>query len=47
MSSINAVQNRAYCYFLELGRYAPNAAINSDMGCVSSEHSQSMCIARK
>ena len=31
-SSISAVQNRACRYFLGLGRYVPNAAINGDMG---------------
>ena len=40
MSCINAVQNRACRYFLGLGRYAPNAAINDDMGRLSPEHSQ-------
>ena len=39
-SSISAVQNRACRYFLGLGRYAPNAAINGDMGWVSPEHRQ-------
>ena len=39
MSCINAVQNRACRYFLGLGRYAPNAAINGDMGWLSPEHS--------
>ena len=35
MSCINAVQNRVCRYFLELSRYAPNAAINGDIvnGC--------------
>ena len=47
MSCINAVQNRACRYFLGLGRYAPNADINGDMGWLSPEHSQWMCIARK
>ena len=47
MSCIDAVQNRACCYFLGLGRYAPNAAINGDMGWLSPEHSQWMCIIRK
>ena len=46
-SSISAVQNRACRYFLGLGRYAPNAAINGDMGWVSPEHRQWMCVARK
>ena len=37
--SINAVQNRACRYFHGLGRYAPNAAINGDMGWPAPEHS--------
>ena len=45
MSCINAVQNWACRYFLGLGRYAPNAAINGEMGWLSPEHSQ--CIVRK
>ena len=39
-SYINAVQNRASRYFLGLGRYAPNAALNGDMGWAGSEHKQ-------
>ena len=31
-SSIDAVQNRACRYFLGFGKYAPNTAINGDMG---------------
>ena len=33
-SCIDAVHNRAcrYMYFLGLGKYAPNTAINGDMG---------------
>ena len=41
MSCINAVQNRACRYFLGLGRYAPNAAINGDMGWLSDSDSDS------
>ena len=40
MSCIDAVQNRACCYFLGLRRYAPNAVINGEMGWISPEHSQ-------
>ena len=47
ISCINAVQNRACRYFLGLGRYAPNAAVNGDMGWVGSEHKQWRCIVRK
>ena len=31
-SAINAVQHRACRFFLGLGKYAPNAAVNGDMG---------------
>ena len=31
-SSISAVQNRALRFFLGVGRYTPNAAVNGDMG---------------
>lgn len=31
-SCINAVQNRAARYFLSVGRYTPNAAVNGDIG---------------
>ena len=31
-SSINAVQNRACRFYLGLGKYAPNAAVDGDMG---------------
>ena len=44
-SSISVVQNRACRYFL--GRYTPNAAINGDMGWLSPEHRQCMCVTRK
>ena len=46
MSCINAVQNRA-CRYFSYFRYAPNAAINGEMGWLSPEHSHWMCIARK
>lgn len=32
MSSINAVQNRAIIFFMGVGKYTPNGAINRDMG---------------
>ena len=47
MYCINAVQNRACRYFSGLGRCPPNATINGDMGWLSREHSQWMCIVRK
>ena len=47
ISSISAVQNRACRFFLGLGRYAPNAAVNGDMGWPAPEHRQWMCITRK
>ena len=31
-SAINAVQNRAERFFMGIGRYTPNAAVNGDMG---------------
>ena len=36
ISCINAVPDRACRYFLGLGRYAPNTAVNGDMGWVVS-----------
>ena len=42
-----SMQNRACCYFLDLGRYAPNAAINGDIGWPAPEHKQWMCVTRK
>ena len=47
ISSISAVQNCACRFFLGLGRYAPNAAVNGDMGWPAPEHRQWMCITRK
>lgn len=46
-SHINAVQHRACRYFLGLGRYAPNVAVNGDMGWPMPEHRQWLCITRK
>ncbi len=31
---INTVQNRAARYFLNVGRYTPNAAVNGDIGWI-------------
>ena len=39
-SCIEAVQNRALRYFLGLGKYAPNLAINGDMGWHMPAHRQ-------
>ena len=33
-SCINAVQNRACRFFLGVGKYAPNNAVNGDMGWI-------------
>ena len=46
-SWIDAVQNRACRYFLGLGKYAPNQAINDDMGWKQPEHRQWLAVARK
>ena len=46
-SWIDAVQNRACRYFLGLGKYAPNQAINGDMGWKQPEHRQWLAVARK
>ena len=45
-STINTVQNRACRYFLGVGRYAPNVAVQGDMGWRVSEHRQWLAIAR-
>ena len=47
VSCISAVQNRACRYFLGVGRYAPNAAVNGDMGWSAPEHKQWICVTRK
>ena len=47
VSSISVVQNRECRFFLGLGRYAPNAAVNGDLGWSAPEHRQWMCITRK
>ena len=50
MSCINVTKSRLLLFLRtwhSLGRYARNAAINGDMGWLSPEHSQWMCIARK
>ena len=47
VSCISAVQNRACRYFLGIGRYAPNAAVNGDMCWSAPEHKQWICVTRK
>ena len=44
---IRAVQNRACRYYLGLGRYAPNTAVNGDMGWDIPEHRQWLSVTRK
>ena len=39
-------QNRAYRYFLGLGKYAPNTAINGDMGWSMPQRKQGICIIK-
>ena len=46
-SWVNAVQNRACRYYLGLGRYAPNQAINGDMGWKCPEHLQWLAVTRR
>ena len=45
-SCIEAVQNRALQYFLGLGKYAPNLAINGDMGWHMPAHRQWLCVMK-
>ena len=45
-SCINAVQNRACRVFLGLGRYAPNAGVQGEMGWFLPIHKQWMSISR-
>ena len=45
-SCIDAVQNRACRYFLGLGKYAPNTAINGDMGWPMPQQRQWICVIR-
>ena len=47
VTCINAVQNRACRYFLGLGRYAPNVAVNGDMGWTTPEHRHWLSITRR
>ena len=42
-SCIDAVQNRACRYFLGLGKYAPNTAINGDMGWSMPQQKRGLC----
>ena len=44
---ISAVQNKACRYYLGLGRYAPNTAVNGDMGWDIPEHRQWLSVTRK
>jgi len=46
-SCIDSVQNRACRYFLGLGKYAPNPALQGDMGWSMPEHKQWLCVIRK
>ncbi len=46
-SCIQAVQNRALRYYLGLGKYAPVAAMQGDMGWSVSEHRQWVCVTRQ
>ena len=45
--SISAVQNRACRFFLGLGKYAPNPAVQGDMGWMLPEHRQWICVIRQ
>ena len=45
-SCINAVQNRACRVFLGLGRYAPNAGVQDEMGWFLPIHKQWISISR-
>ena len=45
-SCIDAVQNRACMYFLRLGKYAPNTAINGDMAWFMPQQRQWICVIR-
>jgi len=43
-SVINAVQNRACRFFLGVGRYTPNAAVNGEMGWLPASVKQWKCV---
>ena len=45
-SCINAVQNRACRFFLGVGKYAPNNAVNGDMGWITPLAKQWTCVVR-
>ena len=45
-SCINSVQNKACKFFLGIGKYAPNAAAQCDMGWKMSLHRQWECVLR-
>ena len=46
-SWVNAVQNRACRYYLGLGKYAPNQAINGEIGWKCPEHLQWLAVTRR
>ena len=46
LSCIDAAQNRACRYFLGLGKYAPNSAINGDMGWPAPQQRQWIGVIR-
>ena len=45
-SCISSVQHRACRFYLGLGRYAPNAAVQGDMGWPSPSQRQWLCVVR-
>jgi hypothetical protein len=45
-SCISAVQNRASRFFLGVGKYTPNAAVQGDLGWSTSEYRQWMAVTR-
>ena len=46
-SCINAIQNRASRFFLGLGRYAPNIAVQGEMGWTLPGHDQWIAVTRQ
>ena len=46
-SCINAIQNRASRFFLGLGRYAPNIAVQGEMGWTLPGHDQWIAATRQ
>ena len=45
-SCVNAVQNRACRFFLGVGKYAQNNAVNGDMGWITHLAKQWTCVVR-